>query len=174
MIDLGQSRTSFLIFSGYTLRFTSSTEISGQGFSGLVARELKISIDEAEKLKIAGGLDRTFGDGKVFESLVPVITDLAEQVRNYLDFYQEHAQHEHFKKGTNPGVITKVVLCGGGSNLMGLDSFLSVELKIAVERANPWVNILKPPLREVPDLSYENSLGYTTALGLALRGIQRF
>ena len=34
---------------------------------------------------------------------------------------------------------------------------------------NPWVNILPEPLKEVPELSYEKSLSYTAALGLALR-----
>jgi len=38
--------------------------------------------------------------------------------------------------------------------------------------ANPWVNILPEGQRETPELLFEKSLGYTTALGLALRGIK--
>lgn len=45
-----------------------------------------------------------------------------------------------------------------------------MELKVPVELGNPWINILPKPLKEVPELPYEKSLGYTTALGLALRG----
>lgn len=176
LIDLGETRTSFLIFSGYTLRYTSSIEISSKAFSEAVSRELKIPLLEAEAKKKEAGLSREKEGGRVFESLVPILTDLVEEIRNHIQFYAEHTQHEHVKTlGKEPSHgISKVLLCGGGANLKGVDSFLTLELKIPVERANPWVNILKPPLREVPAISYEESLSYTTALGLALRGIQKF
>lgn len=176
IIDLGETRSSFIIFSGHTLRYTSSIEISGRGFNDAISRELKISLEEAEAKKIQLGLLRDKDGGRVFESLVPILTDLVEQVRNHIQFYSEHTQHEHQKSQESEGLkkISKILLCGGGANLQGLDSFLTLELKIPVERANPWINILKPPLREVPAISYPESLSYSTALGLALRGIQRF
>jgi hypothetical protein len=46
---------------------------------------------------------------------------------------------------------------------------LASSLNTKVEIGNPWVNILKEEIKEVPDISFENSLGYTTALGLALK-----
>jgi len=53
-----------------------------------------------------------------------------------------------------------------------LIDFLSLQLKISIEMGNPWVNILPESLKELPKLSYEKSLAFTTALGLALRGIK--
>ena len=110
----------------------------------------------------------------VFDCLIPALTDLTEQIKNYLEFYQSHAKHEHLKTSSVPSAISKIILCGGGAALKGIDSFLGLNLKIPVETANPWVNILRPPLREIPELSYDQSLRYTTALGLALRGIKKF
>jgi Tfp pilus assembly PilM family ATPase len=63
----------------------------------------------------------------------------------------------------------KIILSGQGSNLPGLVGFLASSLNTKVEIGNPWVNILKEEIKEVPDISFENSLGYTTALGLALK-----
>jgi Tfp pilus assembly PilM family ATPase len=63
------------------------------------------------------------------------------------------------------------MLCGGGANLKGLPQFLSERLKIPVVCGNPWVNILKPPIKSIPELSYQESLTYVTALGLALRDV---
>lgn len=175
IIDLGQMRTSFIIFSGYALRLTSSLEISGTSLTDVIAKGLNLDQKTAEKIKKHYGLSRKDKTGEqVFECLVPALTDLVEQIKNLINFYQSHAKHQHLTKFDVPTSVSKIILCGGGATLKGLDSFLALNLKINVEKANPWVNILRSPLREVPELSYEKSLSYTTALGLALRGAKKF
>lgn len=188
LIDLGAARTSFIIFSGYSLRFTSSIPVSSQKFTETICKALNIDFKKAEELKIKYGLSITekviltkktknsqfekeiIGDKKFFEALIPIMTDLVEQIKKCLSFYQTHAFHEHLppeRKG-----VEKIFISGGGANLKGLTDFLSLELKIPVVLGNPWINILPEPLKEVPELSFEESLKYTTALGLALRGIR--
>lgn len=172
IIDLGATRTSFIIFSGYSLRFTSSIPISSRHFTEAIVRNLDKDPAEAEKLKIKYGVgSNQTQDGKqILESLIPALTDLIEQIKTHLSYYQTHAFHEHLLP--NGKGVSRIFLCGGGANLKGLARILSLELKIPVELGNPWTNILPEPLREVPELPYEKSLGYTTALGLALRGIK--
>ena len=183
IIDLGATRTSFIIFSGCSLRFTSSIPISSRHFTEAIIRNLKKDPVEAEKLKIKYGVgtNQTKEGKQTLESLIPALTDLIEQIKIHLSYYQTHAFHEHLPArnvvsaaGWHPNGkgVSKIFLCGGGANLKGLARILSLELKIPVELGNPWINILPEPLREVPDLPYEKSLGYTTALGLALRGIK--
>ena len=46
-----------------------------------------------------------------------------------------------------------------------------MELKIPVEIGNPWINILKEKNEEA-ELTKEQSLSYTTVLGLALKAIK--
>ena len=102
--------------------------------------------------------------------MIPALTDLIEQIKRYLSYYQTHASHEHLPP--NGKGVSKIFLCGGGANLKRLTDFLSTELKIPVELGNPWINILPEPLKEVPELPFEKSLSYTTALGLALRELK--
>ena len=64
--------------------------------------------------------------------------------------------------------MAEALLCGGRANLKGLPDLFSHELGIRVSVGNPWINILPEPLREIPELSFEDSLKYTTALGLSL------
>ena len=64
------------------------------------------------------------------------------------------------------------MLCGGGANLQGFSEFLMRALKVQVVVGNPWVNILSRDVKELPLLSFQESLGYSTVLGLALRGVQ--
>lgn len=183
LIDLGVNRTSFIIFSGRSLRFTSLIPVSSRIFTEIISKNFGISLKAAEKLKIKYGLEEKIElkikdeeaeikkeRRKVFETLVPTLVDLVQQIKKYLAYYQSHASHEHLPP--NGKGVSKILLCGGGANLKGLTDLLSLELKIPVKLANPWVNILPEGQREVPELPFEKSLGYTTVLGLALRGIK--
>jgi len=183
LIDFGATRTSFIVFAGRSLRFTSSIPVSSNHFTRIIAKALAIAESEAEKLKIKYGLeekvilkiadDKTEVEkekGKIFEALVPVLIDLVQQIRRCLDYYQTHASHEHLDSEDNG--VSKILLCGGGANLKGLAELLSLELKIPVELGNPWVNILPEGKKETPQLPPDESLRYATALGLALRGVK--
>lgn len=182
LIDLGATRTSFIVFSGYSLRFNSLIPVSSHNFTEAISNNLKVGRKEAEELKIKYGLedkilvkaknepDLKNEKSKIFESLVPGLTDLTEQIKKHLDYYQTHISHDHLAPSNKR--ITKALISGGGANLIGLADFLSLELKISVEFANPWINILPNQLKEVPSMPFEKSLSYATSLGLALRGIK--
>jgi type IV pilus assembly protein PilM len=176
IIDLGATRTSFIIFAGKSVIFTTSIPVSGIHFTELIAKNLKISFEEAEKLKILHGLKEglkiKLGEkttlekvkGKIFEALIPALVDLVQQIKKYIDYYQAHA----YLSGLPPDGkrIHRVILSGGGAGLKGLKEFLELELKISVEIGNPWINV-----GEVKNFPKEKSLNFATAIGLALRGI---
>ncbi len=169
LIDFGGTRTSFMLFSGTSLRFTSTIPISSQSLTESIARRLKVNEDKAERLKCEEGLT---GQKRVAEALAPVLSDLAGQITTHLSYYRSHAFKDRQVKKPSP--LDKILLCGGGANLKGMADFLSAKLNMPVALGNPWVNILPSPLKEVPSLPFEKSLGYTTALGLALRNFIAF
>jgi type IV pilus assembly protein PilM len=172
LIDLGVTKTSLIIFDQNSIRFTSSIPISSQDFTKVISKNLGIGTKEAEKLKIEQGLK--IPKGKIFESLIPILTDLSEQIKKYIDYHQSHNKNK--LSVPNSGKIKKILLCGGGANLQNIDKFLSSELKIPVELGNPWINIEKKQNKKIPKSSFEKrnkiSLKYTTVLGLALRAIE--
>jgi len=185
IVDFGQTRTSFVIFSGHSLKFTSSIPVSGQHFTQLISKNLGVSFAEAEKLKVRYGLkekvkiglkkdgfEKKAEGGRIFEALIPVLADLVQQIKRYLNFYLTHTSHEHLPPNGNKGV-KKIILCGNGASLKGFSSFLSLQLKIPVESGNPWINILPEGEKEPREMPREKALGYTTALGLALRGAKK-
>lgn len=173
IIDFGKSNANFIIFSGTSIRFTSSIPISSSHITAAISRDLKIDFNEAEKLKLKYGFaidkdKRNKAQSEIFESIIPILSDLAGQIRKYINYYQDHRSHEHLLIDTEK--IEKIILCGRGANLKGLADFLSLSLNIPVEIGNPWVNILSDSSKEVSNLPLKESLGFTTALGLALRG----
>ncbi len=168
LIDIGATRTSIVIFSNSSARFTSTIPVSSQEFTDAVSRNLQIDPIKAEKMKIKYGLEKKGSAGKtVFDAIIPCLTDLTEQIRRCIRYYQTHAIGGNLSSGSEK--TAKIILCGGGANLKGLENFLAMEFKIPVELGNPWINILPQPLKEVPEISFKESLGYSTALGLALR-----
>lgn len=167
IIDFGQTKTGFLIFSDYSVRFTSSIPISSQQLTDAIARSMDVNNQKAEELKITYGLN---GDAKKYNTaavLQPILTDLVAQIKKYMDFYQSHISHEYFSGDTR---IQKIILCGGGARLKGLGDFLSKELGIDVEVANPFSTVIVPNSKTYKTFK-EKASSFTTAMGLALRGV---
>jgi type IV pilus assembly protein PilM len=171
LIDFGALRTSFIIFAGRSLRFTTSIKVSSQILTEALSKNLKIKIEEAEKIKIKQGLGEK--DSKIFQALIPCLTDLSEQIKKYLHYYDTHIFHDHLPLENK--LVKKIIISGGGANLKGLPEFLSSELNLPVQVANPWVNINQgKTAKNKVVLPKETALSFTTALGLALRGIKNF
>ncbi|MFA5747111.1 MAG: type IV pilus assembly protein PilM [Candidatus Paceibacterota bacterium] len=184
MLDLGESRTIFIVFYGNSIRFTASIPISGYLFRKIVAQDLGVDMDKAEtlitrygirermKIKIQNETDPSpetkLVKGEIFQALIPALVDLVQQIKKYMDFYQTHSCQDAPANETKK--ISKIILCGGGANLKGIDGLLSLELRTPVEIGNPWVNIMGE--KDIPDISSEKSLKYATVLGLAIRTLE--
>jgi len=182
IVDIGLTKTCFVIFSGYSLRFTSSIHVSSQEINEALSKNLNITLNEAEDLKVKSGFSEKFyikrGDGteltieadKILQIIEPFLANLVSQIKTHLGYYQSYASHEHLKSDIKG--VKKVLICGEGANLKGLDEYLSIKLKIPVEIANPWINILPESLKEMPALAFDKSLAFVTALGLGLRALK--
>ena len=134
VVDVGRTRTSFIIFSGGALIFTTTVKVGGEMFESQIARILGVPPNEAIALKKEWGLSRRAFDGKVYGALVPTLSVLADEMRQAIRYYREHTVHTHGASET----INTVLLTGGDANLLGLPTFLSSILKIPVRTANPF------------------------------------
>lgn len=181
IVDIGAKRTKFILFAGHTIRFISSSLVSSSTFNKALSERFGISTEKAELLKESYGVAQktkiTFKDGKgrrevakskVFEALLPALSELLAQIENCMEYYRSHASHEHLPPGG--GKIEEILLCGGGANLKALEVFLSKKLGVSTRRANPWVNVFNSPKNLKIDEN--DSLKYTSAIGLALREIK--
>lgn len=166
LVDFGETKTNLIIYSGNSIRFTVTISTSSGQLTKAISESLKISLEEAEKLKIQYGLEKNVG--KKTEDLasivIPILHDLVEQIKKYFGFYQGHSFHEYFPLD---GSIKKIILCGGGANLKGLVEFMSKELKIPVELGDSFLNVAKDKNTPFP---YKRSLSFGTVIGSALRG----
>lgn len=168
LIDFGENNTNFVVFSGQSVRFTCSIPISSRSLTKAIAESLKIDFQEAEKLKIEYGLSAKRSSIKaerVSKIITPIIEDLADQIKKYLNFYRDHSSYESL---VGAGKKEKILLCGGGAELKGIASFMSKKLNASLELGDPLVNFLS---KRPKNIIKKDLLSFTTAIGLALRQI---
>jgi type IV pilus assembly protein PilM len=173
LIDFGGDSTDFIVFSGHSIRFTSSISVSSQQVTEAISKELGITERQAEHMKIKYGLSSkkpAHRSKAVLKTIGPVLSELINEIQKYLEFYSGHDFHDHIpQKLGKKNNVEKIILSGGGANLKGLDEFLSKKLGIPVEFGDPWINFSDKFKKNIPFELQKKSLSYVTALGLALR-----
>ncbi len=175
VLDIGLDGTGYAIFKNGFPVFTSSGSVTGKLFTDAVANYFGIDWKKAEIYKIKIGLGSNKKEKEesfaIYGSLLSL---LLEELERTIHFFENQmiSNSEIFKKENNSkNLVEKIILCGGGSNLKGLTSFLALNLKKPVVQADPWQNVGFD--RELPPISKEEAQGYITAIGLALRDYQK-
>lgn len=164
IVDIGLTRTSFVIAKNGLAQLTSTIALGGKHIHETIAKAMNIDIKKAEALKVEFGIAHTPEGKKVFDAIAPLLTTMQEEIQRRIEFWRTSTPHAG-NAGT--GVIDHIYLCGGDANLTGLTQYMSLKLKIPVSLANVWVNIVTDPAY-VPEITFRESLAYTTCLGLAL------
>jgi type IV pilus assembly protein PilM len=175
LVDFGEDKTNLVVYSGQSVRFTCSIPISSKMLTNAIAESLKVDLNTAEKLKIKYGISRKKQsktsvakksvEEKVASAIIPVLEDLATQIKKYINFYKDHSSFEYFLPDTK---IEKIIFCGGGSELKGLLGFISDRLEIPAELGDPSINFVSKKIKTVIK---KDHISLATAIGLASRGI---
>ncbi|TSC78227.1 MAG: type IV pilus assembly protein PilM [Parcubacteria group bacterium Gr01-1014_33] len=169
VVDMGRFRTSFIIFAGGAIFFTTTVELGGKAFEENIARAMGVSMERARALKISAGLNKRVNNGAIYAALVPSIAVLADELERTIEYYQNHTAHAHGAASQ----VEIILLTGGDANLFGVDTYLASVLKVPVTRINPFL-AFSGETREsrIFPITRRNALGFAASLGLALRGIR--
>ena len=140
-LNLGATYTNMCILWKGRSRLVRDIPIAGNAFTKALQREFQADFATAEEKKRKLGLVVTPEDKAALQSsgdkaalqasaaLLPRAHDLVTEVIRSIDFYLSRS----------PGqTIKKVLLSGGSANLKNIDHYLSRELKVPVEFANPF------------------------------------
>ncbi len=163
IIDFGETRTGIAIGYGGQVQFTSTVNIGGQMLTETLAKHFNISVEEAEKMKREFGLRRNSPHQDFFALLLNNVAVLRDEINKHFVYWHTHTD----ENGKQRPPISEIILVGGDSNLAGLPDYLSASLHVKTTIGDVWSNV-SLPARGVPDLSRNDSLGYATAIGLAL------
>ncbi len=168
IVDFGEKRTGIFIVSRGIVMFTSTLDVGGVMLTSMIEKNFKISFEQAEEMKITYGLQRNVENKEIFAVLLNSVSILRDEIVKHSLYWHTHKDEE----GRNNPPISKIILCGGDSNLIGLTDYLSVSLKSKVEIGNVWVNIMDTKT-EVPEINQRLALSFAAAIGLALGDFEK-
>ena len=167
IVDFGEKRTGIFIISRGVAMFTSTLDLGGAMLNEMIAKNFKVSLEEAKKMKQEYGLERNAPNKEIFSVLLNSVSVLRDEIMKHFLYWHTHKDEE----GKNNPPINKIILCGGDSNLIGLVDYLSVSMKTRVEMANVWINIVNTE-GYIPDINFKQALSFAAALGLTLRNFE--
>lgn len=166
IIDIGKMVTEICVKARGVVQFSASLDVGGETLTKAIERALGVSTEEAEALKIEHGLLSGARSRQVHEAILPAVADLRSKLMRHYGYWQTH----HGEKFG--GSIEHIYLSGGGANMKGLPEFFAHATDVGVSVANPWVNVA-PPDEYIPPITASESLGFSAAIGLALRSLHR-
>jgi type IV pilus assembly protein PilM len=158
LLNLGASVMNINIVKGTTPLFTRDVSVGGHQYTDSLQKELDLSFDDAESLKLGHKVGTVSEDAKM-----PILQQVTEiivlEIQKTFDFFRATATGEH---------IERIYLAGGSSQVPGLIEGLRQEFSLPVEILNPFQRI-EPPLGTGADLADKNAGQMAVAVGLALR-----
>ncbi|MFP2960129.1 type IV pilus assembly protein PilM [Myxococcus sp. 1LA] len=162
LINAGASVVNINIISNGATVFTRDVTIGGNQFTEEIQKQLNVSYEEAEALKIGGnGAD---ADAVVPQDVERVLSSVAEQVageiQRSLDFYAGTAADSNF---------SKVYLSGGTAKIPALFKTIEARTGVPVEILNPFRKIEVDNRKFDPAFIMDVAPMAAVAVGLALR-----
>ena len=162
ILNIGNSTTNLLVWGQNCPFFTRNIEISGNYFTSEIMRKFNVDYRTAENMKFEKGINvfdeedeaKTDNIGISVEKRTP-FNEFSEEIKRTLRFYM---------KNNNQAFFNNFYITGGSSNIKGIDDFISTTLNVNAKILNPIEKISN-------DIAEDNLNQYTTAIGLALRGL---
>jgi type IV pilus assembly protein PilM len=158
LIDLGDSFTHINIIQNGVIGYTSDIPVGGGYLSNMLMSKFKVPFEQVLAIK-RGNFSSDVREEEVIETIIQAYKNILEEVQKYFDYFNTLSNDK----------IDKILLCGGGSMIRGLDNYCSDYLKIPAETINPMQGVKINPKVFNQSLIDEMSGLSTVALGLARR-----
>jgi type IV pilus assembly protein PilM len=161
LINVGAAVTNINVLAGGTTTFTRDVTMGGNAFTEEIQKQLNISYEEAEALKVGGQGE---SDAVVPQEVERVVQGVAEQlageIQRSLDFYAATAADHR---------ISRVYLSGGTARIPAVFKAIEQRAAVPVEVLNPFKAIEIDNRKFDPMLVTQAAASAAVAVGLALR-----
>jgi type IV pilus assembly protein PilM len=163
LLNLGASVMNINIVKGATPLFTRDVSVGGNQYTDSLQKELDLSFEDAEALKLGQKVGTVSEDAKL-----PILQQVTEiivlEIQKTFDFFRATAGGEH---------IERIFMAGGSSKVPGLIEALRQEFSMPVEVLNPFQRVSAAAVGGEEAAYIEQNPGQLAiAVGLALRSFE--
>ena len=128
LIDIGASKTSLNILKGYSSVFMRDVSLGCGQINQQIVSLADCSMEEAEEIKHSERSEIISAED-LANIVSSVVSDWTTEIRRAIDFFYSTYPDDH---------ISKIILSGGGANIMEFRQLLSDEISTEVEIINPF------------------------------------
>jgi type IV pilus assembly protein PilM len=163
LTNIGASIINVNILKNGTSTFTRDINIGGNQYTEEIQKQLSVSYEEAEALKLGGEIG---GPSDTTEAVIPqevggiirsVSENLAAEIQRSLDFFSAQSAEDQ---------ISKICIMGGTAKIPGLTSIIESKTGISTEVVNPFGRI--DINQKEFDIKYINEVAPLAAVGVGL------
>ena len=171
LIDIGGYNTSFSIFNKDNFIFSDVVALGGQHITADIAMCFGLNLIEAERIKIIHGnaVSTSFDENKIIEIIADLdnpdsdisnikMCDLSQVIRSRIEEIFDMIKTKLEKSAFNKNLPKRVVLTGGGSQMLGLK-------ELAQHILNGQIRIAQPRYFEGVTEEFKGP-SFATALGM--------
>jgi type IV pilus assembly protein PilM len=165
IVNIGSSLINIVVTKNGQYIFSRDVSVGGNLYTEEVQKQLSVSYEEAELLKLGGsstGETEEVMRREVEQVIRGVSDQLAGEIARSLDFYQAAAAEDQ---------INKVWLAGGSCRVSGLAETIQQRQNIPVEIVDPFRNIDRNPKQFDPAYLEEVGARAAVCMGLGLRRV---
>lgn len=159
LVNLGAAVMNINILQGGVSEFTRDSPLGGNRYTESIQKMLMLTYDQAERLKLGEEVD-----GKGFNDALPAIemvhAELAGEIRRSFDFFRSSSHSDN---------IHQAILSGGCARLPGLVEYLTENLEVPFEVANPLRMVKADAKKFDPEYLEVIAPQLAVSVGLALR-----
>lgn len=128
LIDIGASKTSLNILKGYSSVFMRDVSLGCGQINQQIVTLADCSVEEAEEIKHSEKPEIISAEN-LANIVSSVVSDWTTEIRRAIEFFYSTYPDDH---------ISKIILSGGGANIMEFRHLLSDEISTEVEIINPF------------------------------------
>ncbi len=159
ILDFGSQGTDMSVIKGSSLIFAQSLGTGSDALTKAIANDYGIPEQQAEQYKRAYGLLEDQGEGKIANTLKPVMEIIINEINKTVNYFKAHLQ-----ESTPQGIF----IVGDGAKLLGLEEYMTQRIGIPTKVANPLEQIQVPKSLQ-NDVDQLATVGFTVAVGLAMK-----
>jgi type IV pilus assembly protein PilM len=131
LIDIGASKTSLNLLKGNSSVFMRDVSLGCGQINEKISSFANCSLEEADEIKLSRQSEKvSVEDLKGIVSTV--VTDWCSEIKRALDFFYSSYPEDQIKR---------IILSGGGANIIEFRKLLAKETATAVEIINPFENV---------------------------------